>query len=76
MCERGKTVRGPRCRVEGKRDNAYHVAMLDRHAPSVRSLDEIAAMVDELIEANGDSLPGGIRTSGAESERSDYTPPS
>ena len=33
-------------------------------------------MVDELIEANGDSLPGGIRTSGAESERSDYTPPS
>jgi hypothetical protein len=25
--------------------------MLDRHAPSVLSLDEMAAMVDELLEA-------------------------
>jgi alpha-galactosidase len=38
--------------------------MLDRHAPSALSLDEIAVMVDELIEAHGDALPEGIRTSG------------
>jgi alpha-galactosidase len=36
--------------------------MLDRHAGSVLSLDEIAAVVDELIEAHGDALPEGIRT--------------
>jgi alpha-galactosidase len=35
--------------------------MLDRHAPSVLSLDEIADMVDELIEAHGDALPEGVR---------------
>jgi alpha-galactosidase len=38
--------------------------MLDRHAPSVLSLDEIAAVVDELIEAHGEAMPKGIRTSG------------
>jgi alpha-galactosidase len=35
--------------------------MLDRHAPSVLSLDEMAAMVDELLEAHGDAMPEGIR---------------
>ena len=40
--------------------------MLDRHAPSVLSLDEIAEMVDELIEAHGEAMPEGVRTSGAE----------
>jgi alpha-galactosidase len=39
--------------------------MLDRHAASVLSLDEIAEMVDELIEAHGEALPEGVRTSGA-----------
>jgi hypothetical protein len=29
----------------------------------VLSLDEIADMVDELIEAHGESLPEGVRTS-------------
>jgi alpha-galactosidase len=43
--------------------------MLDRHAASVLSLDEIAAMVDELIEAHGDAMPEGVRTSGAEAGR-------
>jgi alpha-galactosidase len=37
--------------------------MLDRHAASALSLDEIADMVDELIEAHGDALPEGVRTS-------------
>ena len=65
-----------RAALEGRRDHVYHAAILDRHAPSVLSLDEIAAMVDELIEAHGDSLPSGIRTSGAETGPSHYTPPS
>jgi alpha-galactosidase len=43
--------------------------MLDRHAASVLSLDEIAEMVDELIDAHGDSLPEGVRTSGAGASR-------
>lgn len=54
-----------RAALEGRRDHVHHAAMLDRHAPSVLSLDEIAEMVDELIEAHGEALPEGIRTSGA-----------
>jgi alpha-galactosidase len=50
-----------RAALEGKRDHVYHAAMLDRHATSVCSLDEIAAMVDELMEAHGDTLPEGVR---------------
>jgi alpha-galactosidase len=55
-----------RAALEGRRDHVHHAAMLDRHAPSVLSLDEIAAMVDELIEVHGDALPEGVRTSGAD----------
>ena len=65
-----------RAALEGRRDHVYHAAMLDRHAPSVLSLDEIAAMVDELIEAHGDTMPEGIRTAGAGARRSHYTPQS
>jgi len=62
--------------LEGRRDHVYHAAMLDRNAPSVLSLDEIAAMVDELIEAHGDAMPEGIRNQGAGTRRSHYTPQS
>ena len=48
--------------------------MLDRHALSI--LDEIATMVDELTEAHGDAMPEGIRTSGAGTRSSHYTPQS
>jgi alpha-galactosidase len=51
-----------RAALEGNRDHVYHAAMLDPHAASVLSLDEIADVVDELIEAHGDALPEGIRT--------------
>jgi alpha-galactosidase len=54
-----------RAALEGSRDHVYHAAMLDRHAPSVLSLDEIAEMVDELIEGHGEAMPEGVRTSGA-----------
>lgn len=49
-----------RAALTGNREHVYHAAMLDRHASSVLSLDEIAAMVDDLIEAHGDALPEGI----------------
>ncbi len=43
--------------LTGKREYVYHAVMMDPHASSVLSLDEIWAMVDELIEAHGDLLP-------------------
>ena len=43
--------------------------MLDRHASSLLSLDEIAALVDELIDAHGDALPEGVRGSGTRTAR-------
>jgi alpha-galactosidase len=58
-----------RAALEGNRDYVYHAAMLDRHAASVLSLDEIADVVDELIEAHGDALPEGIRTKATRATR-------
>jgi alpha-galactosidase len=49
-----------RTALEGNRDHVYHAAMLDLHASSLLSLDEIAALVD----AHGDALPEGVRGSG------------
>jgi len=43
--------------LTGNRDHVYHAAMLDPHTAATLSLDEIWAMVDELIEAHGDALP-------------------
>ena len=53
-----------RAALEGRRDHVHHAAMVDRHAPSVLSLDGICTMVEELIEAHGDAMPEGIRTPG------------
>jgi alpha-galactosidase len=58
-----------RAALEGNRDHVYHAAMLDRHASSVLSLDEIALVVDELIEAHGDAMPQGIRANGTHATR-------
>ena len=52
-----------RAALEGNLDHVYHAAMLDRHATSVLSLDQIAAVVDELIEVHGDAMPEGLRAS-------------
>jgi hypothetical protein len=35
----------------------------------VLSLDEIAEMVDELIDAHGDALPEGVRTAARKQAR-------
>ncbi len=40
-----------------KRATIYHAAMLDPHTAAELSLDQIYAMVDEMITAHGDWLP-------------------
>lgn len=40
-----------------RRDHVYQAAFLDPHASSELTLDEIAAMVDELLMAHGDLIP-------------------
>lgn len=40
-----------------KRDHIYHAAMLDPHTAAELSLDQIVAMVDDLIAAHGAMLP-------------------
>lgn len=40
-----------------KREHIYHAAMLGPHTSSELSLDAIAALVDDLIDAHGDWLP-------------------
>jgi alpha-galactosidase len=44
-----------------KREHVYHAAMLDPHTAAELSLDQIWALVDELIAAHGEMLPEGIR---------------
>lgn len=43
--------------LTGKREHIYHAAMLDPHTAAELTLDEIWAMVDELIAAHGKWLP-------------------
>jgi alpha-galactosidase len=42
----------------GLRDHVYHAAMLDPHTAAELSLDEIADLVDALIDAHGEWIPG------------------
>lgn len=41
-----------------KREHIYHAAMMDPHTAAELAIEEIYALVDELIEAHGDWLPG------------------
>ncbi|HWI66344.1 MAG TPA: alpha-glucosidase/alpha-galactosidase [Symbiobacteriaceae bacterium] len=43
--------------LTGKREHIYHAAMLDPHTAAELSLDQIWALVDDLIEAHGGWLP-------------------
>jgi len=43
--------------LTGKREHIYHAAMLDPHTAAELDLDQIAALVDDLIAAHGDWLP-------------------
>ncbi|XNM53012.1 hypothetical protein ACLK2I_22780 [Escherichia coli] len=44
----------------GNRDRVYHAAMMDPHTAAVLGIDEIYALVDDLIAAHGDWLPGWL----------------
>ncbi|MEW6046490.1 MAG: alpha-glucosidase/alpha-galactosidase [Bacillota bacterium] len=43
--------------LTGKREHVYHAAMLDPHTAAELTLDEIVAMVDELLAAHREWLP-------------------
>ncbi|MCB0159418.1 MAG: alpha-glucosidase/alpha-galactosidase, partial [Caldilineaceae bacterium] len=43
--------------LTGKREHIYHAAMLDPHTAAELSLDQIWALVDDLIDAHGDWMP-------------------
>jgi alpha-galactosidase len=43
--------------LSGKREHVYQAAMLDPHTAAELTLDEIWALVDELIAAHGDMIP-------------------
>ena len=43
--------------ITGKKEHVYQAAMLDPHTAAELSLDDICAMVDELIKEHGNWLP-------------------
>ena len=47
--------------VTGNREHVYHAAMLDPHTSAELSLDQIWSMVDDLLDAHGDSIPESLR---------------
>jgi len=51
-----------RAALEGKPEHVYHAAMLDPNTAATLTLEEIEALVDELLAAHGDALPEGLRT--------------
>jgi alpha-galactosidase len=50
-----------RAALEGRRDHVLHAAMLDPATSAALSLDQTAALVDELLAAHGDRLPEGLQ---------------
>ncbi|HXY73196.1 MAG TPA: alpha-glucosidase/alpha-galactosidase, partial [Actinomycetota bacterium] len=51
-----------RAALEGDRRHVYQAAALDPNAGANLRLDDIRSMCDELIEAHGELMPEGIRT--------------
>jgi len=51
-----------RAALEGDRRHVYQAAALDPNAGANLRLDDIRSMCDELIDAHGDLMPEGIRT--------------
>jgi alpha-galactosidase len=43
--------------LTGKREHVYHAAMLDPHTAAELTLNEIWALVDELLAAHGEMIP-------------------
>jgi alpha-galactosidase len=51
-----------RAALEGKPEHVYHAAMLDPNTAASLTLDEIGALVDELLDAHRHALPEGLRS--------------
>ncbi|BDP43362.1 alpha-glucosidase/alpha-galactosidase (plasmid) [Deinococcus aetherius] len=47
--------------VTGNREHIYHAAMLDPHTAAELDLDQIWALVDDLLAEHGDWVPEGLR---------------
>jgi len=47
--------------LTGRRDHVLHAAMLDPHTGAELDLEQISAMVDELIDAHGSLIPRNLR---------------
>jgi len=47
--------------LSGRRDHVYHAAMLDPHTAAELDLDQIHALVDDLLAAHGALIPGALR---------------
>lgn len=45
----------------GDRAHVHHAAMMDPHTAAELDLDQIRALVDELLEAHGDLIPEALR---------------
>ena len=43
--------------TSAKREHVYHAAMLDPHTAAELTLDQIWALVDELLAAHGAAIP-------------------
>lgn len=43
------------------RERIYHAALLDPHTAAALSIDEIYALIDDLIAAHGEWLPAWVR---------------
>jgi alpha-galactosidase len=54
-----------RAALDGRVEHVYHAAMLDPNTAASLTLDEIEALVDDLLEAHGDALPAGLRVASA-----------
>ena len=50
-----------RAALDGSREHVHHAALLDPSASATLSPDQIHAMVEELLDAHGESLPEGLR---------------
>ncbi len=46
--------------TEERREHVYHAAALDPHTGAELDLDQIRALIDKLIDAHGDWLPGWL----------------
>ena len=47
--------------LDGRRDHVHHAAMLDPNTAATLTLDQIDALVEELLEVYADSLPESLR---------------